>query len=175
MVILSLIETEWREPEHGSRHRVYEKRLAAAAFFLGGFLLGRFFRRCLFGGLLLGCFLFGCFLLRSLFGRRFFRSRFFGSCFLRGNLLGGGLFRGRSTATTAAERRYGLGFRGRLGYTLVFLDGGWFFLLFFLFVKILFQRFAKGAAFTKFIGFIVPTVQSRIIERHISSCIFSAH
>src|ERR1019366_2280424 len=118
MVILSLIETERREPEHRSRHRVYEKRLAAAAFFLGGFLLGRFFWRCLFGGLLLGCFLVGGFLsrflLRSLFGCR--------------------LFRGRPIAPPATEGTSGLGFRGRLEYPLVFLDGGWFFLLFFLFV-----------------------------------------
>jgi hypothetical protein len=54
---------------------------------------------------------------------------------------------------------------------VVFLyENGFLFLfLFFLFFQILFQRFAIGGAVTELIRLIVPTVQSRIIEAHISS------
>src|SRR5208283_2258012 len=112
-----------------------------AAFLAGNFFLCRFFRRPL------GCFLCRLFLCRCL------------------------LFRG--SALAAAATRWG--YRRRFSHRwqrldlVVFLYQNGFFFLFFLFFQILFQRFAVGAAVSVLIRLIVPTVESRIIEAHISS------
>src|SRR5450755_2031249 len=143
----------------------------AAAFFAGNFLLGRFL-----------CWLFRCFLrsrfclflcdrlLRHFLG--WFRSRLF--CrFLRRSLLRSRslLLRRLFAATTAGRthRRWFSRWCRGVHFVILFPYQNRFFFLFFLFFQILFQRFAIGAAVTVFICLIVPTVQSRIIEAHISS------
>src|SRR5208282_5559641 len=115
-----------------------------AAFLAGNFFLCRFFRRLL---------------------RHFLLDRF--RLFLCRCLL----FRG--SALAAAATRWG--YRRRFSHRwqrldlVVFLYQNGFFFLFFLFFQILFQRFAVGAAVSVLIRLIVPTVESRIIEAHISS------
>src|SRR5208282_2259644 len=132
-----------------------------AAFLAGNFFLCRFFRR----------------LLRHFLLDRFSRfpgGRFFPR-FLR-RLLGCFLCRCllfRGSALAAAATRWG--YRRRFSHRwqrldlVVFLYQNGFFFLFFLFFQILFQRFAVGAAVSVLIRLIVPTVESRIIEAHISS------
>src|SRR5712671_3191465 len=125
------------------------------------FFLGRFFLRCLFLrrrflGLFLRCLLLG-------------RGLFSWSLFLRGRFLG----RWPAAAATSWCRRgfpYGL----RRGARTVFHDTGFFFLFFFL-LKILFQRFAVGAAVGVLVGFIIAAPEGPIIEAHSSSCEFDGH
>src|SRR5712671_5748328 len=123
------------------------------------FFLGRFFLRCLFLrrrflGLFLRCFLFG-------------RGLFNWSLFLRGRFLG----RWPAAAATTRWCRRGFPYGLRRGARAVFHDTGFFFLFFFL-LKILFQRFAVGAAVAVLIGFIIPAPEGPIIEAHSSSCEF---
>src|SRR5208282_4871256 len=126
-----------------------------AAFLAGNFFLCRFFRR------LLRHFLLDRF---SRFpGGRFFPRflrRLLGCFLCRLFLCRCLLFRG--SALAAAATRWG--YRRRFSHRWQRLD-----FLFFLFFQILFQRFAVGAAVSVLIRLIVPTVESRIIEAHISS------
>src|ERR1017187_2162054 len=109
------------------------------SFFPGGRFFCRFLRR------LLGCFL----------GRLFLRRRL--------------LLRGAALATARWSYRRRFSHRWQRLDLVVFLYENGFFFLFFLFFQILFQRFAVGAAVSVLIRLIVPTVESRIIEVHISS------
>src|ERR1039457_3687562 len=127
-----------------------------AAFLAGHFFLCRFL-----------C----CFLRRFLLdqfsffpGGRFF-CRFLGRLFLRRRLL----LRGAALATARWSYRRRFSHRWQRLDLVVFLYENGFFFLFFLFFQILFQRFAVGAAVSVLIRLIVPTVESRIIEVHISS------
>src|SRR5882672_2883553 len=135
--------------------------LPATTLLLGDrFLFGRFFLACLllcwrlFSWLLLFCWSF--FLGRCFFGRRF---------------LGSGL-----TSPSAATSRSGWsGCRGLRCRARTILHDARFFFLFFFLVKILFQRFAVGAAVAVFVHFVIPAPEGPIIEAHISSCEFDGH
>src|SRR5208282_1966802 len=128
--------------------------LSSRGFLLSGFL-GRFFL-----GTLLRRFLFGCLLsCRFLFRRLLFRRSF---------LLSSGF--ARAAAATAGGSR-GFGRRWRRGsHRLAHcrLHAAWLFFLLFLFFKVLFQRFAVGAAVAE-VFFFITCVESGIVERHCSS------
>src|ERR1022692_4453694 len=101
---------------------------------------------------------------------------FLAGSFFLGRLLSRSFLLGRRTRTAPAARwRGGRRYSGSLtghrygDLVVLFLYQNGFLFLFFLFLQILFQRFAEGAAVTVFIRLIVPTVESRIIEAHISS------
>src|ERR1039458_2953779 len=152
-----------------------------AAFLAGPFFLCRFLccflrrflpdRFCFFPG---GRFFFRFLLDRFSFfpGGRFFcrflcrlLGCFLGRLFLRRRLL----LRGAALATARWSYRRRFSHRWQRLDLVVFLYENGFFFLFFLFFQILFQRFAVGAAVSVLIRLIVPTVESRIIEVHISS------
>src|SRR5690348_12337215 len=152
--------------EAASRLRPFKTILAAtSAFFLRGLFLCCFFRW--FAGFLLSRLLrcFFCFLFRRsfLFCRSFFLCWGFLLC--RSFLPGG---RGLTSAGSARHgfRRRSWRFRFRGSHVLAHT---WFLILFFLFLKIFFQRFAIGAAVAIFIHFIIPTVKGQIVEAHVSS------
>src|ERR1035441_78277 len=161
-----------------------------AAFLAGSFFLGRLLHGLLRGfllgwlGLLLGgwflsffCRLLGRFLLGwSFLDGRLLCGRLLCRIFLGRSFLSRSFLLGRCTRTAPAARwRGGRRYSGRLtghrygDLVVLFLYQNGFLFLFFLFLQILFQRFAEGAAVTVFIRLIVPTVESRIIEAHISS------
>src|ERR1017187_9802447 len=164
----------------GCRRARLTATFLAGSFFLSRLLRG-LFRRFLLGwhGLLPGgwflsffCRLLGRFLLGwSFLDGRLLCGRLLGRSFLSRSFL-----LGRCTRTAPAARwRGGRRYSGRLtghrygDLVVLFLYQNGFLFLFFLFLQILFQRFAEGAAVTVFIRLIVPTVESRIIEAHISS------
>src|SRR6266404_4987641 len=160
-----------RKPAIAGLHTHHDVLAATAAFFArrlflgsfpcrlaGRFLLGRFFLRCLFLGRGLLCrLLLGGFLL----GRSFF---------LRWRFLG----RSWAASATSGWCRRGFPHRLRGGARTIFHHSGFFFLFFFL-LKILFQRFAVGAAVGVLVGFIIAAPEGPIIEAHSSSCEFDGH
>src|SRR5271163_781682 len=154
--------------------RHHQSFLATTTLFAGDFFLASFLGRLFLTGF------FGGFLLR-LGGCLFLGGRLFGGCFLGRSFLSWSFFgrrllwgsAGAATRWSCRRRRRNRWSRSRHSY-LVVLDheNGLFFLLFFFLFQILFQRFAIGSAVAVLIRLIVPTVQSRIIEAHISSCVF---
>src|SRR5882672_7986547 len=111
------------------------------------------------------------FFLGSFLCRLFCWSFFLGRCFFGRRFLGSGL-----TSPSAATSRSGWsGCRGLRCRARTILHDARFFFLFFFLVKILFQRFAVGAAVAVFVHFVIPAPEGPIIEAHISSCEFDGH
>src|SRR5271167_1927190 len=148
--------------ELGFRHHLpwgYWRQALTAALFAGNFflcgLLCRFllcrFRLFLRGRLFCG-------FLRRLLDRLFLGGRLLDWSFLGRRFL---LWRPALASATTRWSWRRFRHRWRRVNLVVFLYENGFFLLFFLFFQILFQRFAVGAAVTVLIRLIVPTVESR--------------
>src|SRR5260370_8752642 len=149
--------------------------LLARSFFLRSFsggLLRCFLLRCFFPGRFFCGFLRRLFCLFLFLCRLFFWGRLLDRSFLCRRLLGRRPALASATTQWSYWRRRSHRFPcWRRGKFVVIYEGGFLFLFLF-FVQILFQRFAIGAAVAVLIRLIVPTVESRIFEAHISSCVF---